>query len=56
MSKVEKSLPQNLPWPLFTNDACIIEEQPDHLVVAIRVPKETIRNNLAFLTALAERA
>jgi hypothetical protein len=40
--------------PSINVDACIIEEQDDHLVVAIRVPKATIVSNLAFLGAMAE--
>jgi len=40
--------------PSIGVDSCIIEEQEDHLVLAIRVPKATIAANLAFLGALAE--
>jgi hypothetical protein len=37
-------------------DACIIDEQPDHLVFAIRVPRSVVRDNHAFLAAVLERA
>jgi hypothetical protein len=30
---------------------CIIEEQPDHLVVAVRIPKATIAANCCFTPA-----
>jgi hypothetical protein len=40
--------------PSINVDGCIIEEQPDHLVLAIRVPKATIVSNLSLLGALAE--
>jgi hypothetical protein len=35
-------------------DGCIIEEQDDHLVLAIRNPKATIVSNIAFLDAMAD--
>jgi hypothetical protein len=40
--------------PSIQNDGCIIEEQHDHLVIALRVPKELISANLPLLAALAE--
>jgi len=40
--------------PSINVDGCIIEEQLDHLVLAIRIPKATIVSNLALLGALAE--
>ena len=39
--------------PSINVDSCIIEEQDDHLVLAIRVPKATIVSNLALFAALA---
>jgi hypothetical protein len=39
--------------PSINVDSCIIEEQEDHLVLAIRVPKATIVSNLALFGALA---
>jgi hypothetical protein len=41
--------------PSINVDSCIIEEQDDHLVLAIRIPKATIVANLPVLAALAER-
>jgi hypothetical protein len=40
--------------PSINVDSCIIEEQDDHLVLAIRVPRATIVSNMALLGALAE--
>jgi hypothetical protein len=40
--------------PSIGVDSCIIEEQEDHLVLAIRIPKATIISNLAVLGALAD--
>jgi hypothetical protein len=40
--------------PSIGVDACIIEEQPDHLVLAIRVPKATIIDSAALLAAVVE--
>jgi hypothetical protein len=40
--------------PSINVDGCIIEEQDDQLVPAIRVPKATIVSNLALLAAMAE--
>jgi hypothetical protein len=40
--------------PSINVDGCIIEEQDDHLVLAIRVPKATIANNLALFAAIGE--
>ena len=41
--------------PSIQNDGCIIEEQPDHLVVALRLPKALIRANLPLMSAVADR-
>ena len=41
--------------PSINVDGCIIEDQEDHLVVAIRIPKATISSNLALFAALAGR-
>jgi hypothetical protein len=40
--------------PSINVDGCIIEEQDDHLVIAIRVPKAKIASNRALLGALAD--
>jgi hypothetical protein len=40
--------------PSINLDSCIIEEQDDHLVVALRIPKATIAKNVPFLACLAE--
>jgi hypothetical protein len=39
--------------PSIGVDACIIEEQDDHLVVAWRIPKATIETNIPVFEALA---
>jgi hypothetical protein len=46
----------DLPAGVIDVDACIIEEQPEHLVLAIRVPRASIRQNMPLLAALAERS
>ena len=38
----------------ITVDSCIIEDQPEHLVFAIRVPKATIADNASFLECVLE--
>jgi hypothetical protein len=43
----------NMLFPSITRN-CIIEEQDDHIVVAIRIPKAEIANNIHFLAALAD--
>jgi hypothetical protein len=40
--------------PSINVDGCIIEEQDDHLVLAIRMPKATIASNIALLAAMAD--
>jgi hypothetical protein len=42
--------------PSINVDGCIIEEQPDHLVLAVRVPKATIAANRALFAAMGARA
>jgi hypothetical protein len=42
--------------PSIGVDACIIEEQDDHIVLAIRIPKSTIETNLPVFEALAMRS
>lgn len=42
--------------PTLLADASIIQEQPDHLVVAIRIPKALINANLHLFAALADCA
>jgi hypothetical protein len=42
--------------PSFDTDGCIIEEQKDHLVVALRIPKSVIADNLHLFVELADRA
>jgi hypothetical protein len=40
--------------PSINVDSCIIEEQDDHLMLAIRMPKATIASNIALLAAMAD--
>ena len=39
---------------LLSADSCIIEEQENHLVIAIRVPKATIAGNIPVFAAMAK--
>lgn len=48
-------MPDNHPMPPLAASAQIIEDQGDHVVVAIRVPKATIAENIAFMGALGDR-
>jgi hypothetical protein len=41
--------------PSINVDSCIIEDQEDYLVIAIRVPKATIAANLSMFGAMAKR-
>jgi hypothetical protein len=43
-----------LPVAALQQDSLILDDQEDHLVLTLRVPKEVIRNNLAVLLALSE--
>lgn len=43
-------------FPSFKEDGCVIEEQEDHLVLAVRIPKTTINANMALLAVLADLA
>jgi len=48
-------IPQaGLACPQFLSDACIIDEQKEHLVIAVRVPKRLVSENVAFLGALSD--
>jgi hypothetical protein len=42
-------------FPSF-KDSCVIEEQDDHLVLAVRIPKVTINSNMALLAVLSDLA
>jgi hypothetical protein len=44
-----------IPAGVITSDACIIEDQTHHLIVALRLPKSTIAANHALMLALSER-
>jgi hypothetical protein len=46
----------SLPDGVFGQGGCIIDDQPDHIVVAIRVPKSLISENFALLAALTDAA
>lgn len=35
-------------------DACVIDDKPDHVVLAVKIPKSTIRDNMALLAYLAD--
>jgi hypothetical protein len=45
-----------LPAGILQRDSSIIDEQADHLVVMLRIPKDVIRNNAPLLRALMEIA
>jgi hypothetical protein len=47
-------VPRTPMLPHFQTDGCIIQEQDDHLVLAIRIPKATIGANLHLFAALAD--
>jgi hypothetical protein len=38
-----------LPKGILTEDACIIDEQENHVVLTVRVPLDLIRDNQALL-------
>ena len=40
-------------FPSFKNH-CIVEHQEDHVVIAIRIPKSEIAENIHLLAALAD--
>jgi hypothetical protein len=46
--------PPGVFFPSFREDCCVIEEQEDHLVLAVRIPKATIAANLALFSAFAD--
>jgi hypothetical protein len=41
---------------LLQTDACIIADDDEHVVFAIRIPRKTIRDNHHFLLAASEAA
>jgi hypothetical protein len=41
--------------PHFMTEACIIQEQEEHLVLAVRIPKAVIEANLPLLAGLVRR-
>ncbi len=43
-----------VPAGALQQDLCIIDEQADHLVLTLRVPKASIKANHAMLLALSE--
>lgn len=45
-----------LPPGVFDQDGCIIDNQADHIVMTVRLPKSMIRQNYALLVALTEAA
>ena len=45
-----------LPTGILMEDACIIDEQENHVVLTVRVPLDLIRDNHAVLMALSEIA
>ena len=45
-----------MPAGALQHDMCIIDEQPDHLVLMVRVPKALILSNHAMLLAQSEAA
>jgi hypothetical protein len=55
MSKARSETdPIMLPAGVLRPDFCIIDEQPDHLVLTVRVPKATILKHHLMLLALSE--
>jgi hypothetical protein len=46
----------SLPDGVFSQGGCIIDDQPDHIVVAIRLPKALVSENHRLLVALTEAA
>jgi hypothetical protein len=51
---MQSSAGSGMGMPSIQTDGCIIEEQPDHLVIALRVRKDLISDNLHLMAALAE--
>ena len=45
-----------LPVNSIEHDACIIDEKPGHLMLAVRIPRSFIASNHALMMALSERA
>jgi hypothetical protein len=45
-----------LPVQVLQQDSVILDEQEDHVVITLRVPKEWVRNNLQLLMGLADRS
>jgi hypothetical protein len=45
-----------LPVAALHVDSFILDDQPDHVVLTIRVPKEVVRNNIHLLMGLAEES
>jgi hypothetical protein len=43
-----------LPPGVFEQDGCIIDNQADHIVMTVRLPKSMIRENYALLVALTQ--
>lgn len=41
--------------PSILSDICILEDQPDHIVVAVRISKVAIVGAMPFLAAVADR-
>jgi hypothetical protein len=60
-NRVDETLPENpgaimLPAAVLRQDAVIIDEQENHIVLTVRVPLDWIRDNHATLMALCEIA
>jgi hypothetical protein len=45
-----------LPVAALQQDSVILDEQLDHIVLTLRVPKAAIRNNIPLLMALADQS
>ena len=43
-----------LPVAALHVDSVILDDQPDHLVLTLRIPKAVIRNNIPLLTGLID--
>jgi hypothetical protein len=45
-----------LPVAALQMDSVILDDQEDHVVLTIRLPKEVVRNNLQLLMGIADRS
>jgi hypothetical protein len=55
-SAIENPTTVVLPAGILQQDADIIDDQENHTVLTLRIPKQVIRSNRALLSALIEMA